>query len=109
MNEQIDPWFLENLVCPVDRGPLEFQNGELYSENGRRYPVIDGVPVMLQDDVENTIGIADESLRRANDSSAADPRAPEFYLESLGIVEEENILGTSNRSEFASDGGVPSE
>ncbi|MDB5452165.1 MAG: Methyltransferase protein [Caulobacteraceae bacterium] len=86
----LDPWYIENLVCPVDRSPLSFDGQALVSGTGRRYPVIDGLPVMLLSDERQTIGVARASLRRAQgDVSVIDARAPEFYLESLGISDEE--------------------
>ncbi len=47
---QIDPRLLEVLVCPVTRGPLEYDRaaGELISRGAKlAYPIRDGVPVML--------------------------------------------------------------
>ena len=44
---------------------------------------------MLLDDVPQTIPLAEMSLRRALSPEDADPRAPELYLESLGISEDE--------------------
>ena len=61
----IDPWFLENLVCPVDHRPLRLDADELACAGGHRYPIVDDVPVMLRADVPQTIGLADASLRRA--------------------------------------------
>ena len=84
----IDPWFIANLACPVDRGPLAAVNGKLVCAHGHLYPVVDGVPVMLRQDVPTTITLADASWRRAS-GAAADDRAPDLYLESLGIDEDE--------------------
>jgi len=44
---------------------------------------------MLLDDVKQTIGIARASLERAKRSVGMDERLPHFYLESLGVSEEE--------------------
>lgn len=46
----IDEKLLAILVCPVDRGGLT-DDGEFLTcrECGRRYPVEDGIPVMLAD------------------------------------------------------------
>lgn len=86
----LDPWYLENLVCPVDQTPLTFDGEALLAPSGRRYPVVDGLPVMLIEDRDQTIGIARASLDRANNrDGAADPRAPELYLESVGVSEDE--------------------
>ena len=49
----IDPKLLEILVCPVTRGPLEYDKarGELISKSaGLAYPVREGVPVMLPEE-----------------------------------------------------------
>ena len=84
----IDPWFLANLACPVDHHPLSGAGRELTCAAGHRYPVVDGVPVMLRPDVASTIALADASLRRAR-GEGADERAPDLHLESLGISDEE--------------------
>lgn len=49
----VDPRLLEVLVCPVTRGPLEYDRaaGELISRSARlAYPIRDGVPVMLPEE-----------------------------------------------------------
>jgi uncharacterized protein YbaR (Trm112 family) len=49
----IDRRMLESLVCPVTRGPLEFdaERGELISRHaGLAFPIRDGIPIMLPDD-----------------------------------------------------------
>ena len=83
----IDPWFLDSLVCPADRRPLRVDDGELACEAGHRFPVVDGVPVMLLPGPQ-TIALADASLKRAT-RNEHDSRAPELHLESLGISEAE--------------------
>lgn len=84
----LDPWFVENLACPVDHGSLSEVPGGLACASGHHYPVVDGVPVMLRTDVPSTIVLADTSLQRAKGASI-DQRAPDHYLESLGISEDE--------------------
>jgi uncharacterized protein YbaR (Trm112 family) len=49
----VDPRLLEILVCPVTKGPLEWDKarGELISrEAGLAFPVRDGVPIMLPEE-----------------------------------------------------------
>jgi uncharacterized protein YbaR (Trm112 family) len=49
----VDPRLLEILVCPVTRGPLEFDRArsELISRSARlAYPIRDGVPIMLPEE-----------------------------------------------------------
>lgn len=49
----MDPKLLEILVCPVCKGPLDYQKtaGELVCKPCRlAFPVRDGIPVMLEDE-----------------------------------------------------------
>jgi uncharacterized protein len=49
----VDPRLLEILVCPVTKGPLEYDraNNELISRKaGLAYPVRDGIPIMLPEE-----------------------------------------------------------
>lgn len=51
MDSPMDTKLLELLVCPVTKGPLEFDRArqELVSRSARlAYPVRDGMPVMLE-------------------------------------------------------------
>jgi SAM-dependent methyltransferase/uncharacterized protein YbaR (Trm112 family) len=88
MSAPLDPWFLGNLVCPIDRQALEAESGGLVCERGHRYPVVDGTPVMLRPDVTQTITLAEASMGRAA-GTLVDSRAPELHLESLGISDDE--------------------
>lgn len=56
------PWLREHLVCPADRTPLREDGNWLISQAGRRYPVVDGIPVLLRGDVEQTAWWAQKSL-----------------------------------------------
>ena len=50
---EVDPALLEILVCPVTRGPLDYdrQKDELVSRGARlAYPIRDGVPIMLPEE-----------------------------------------------------------
>jgi uncharacterized protein len=49
----VDPKLLEILVCPLTRGPLEFDAGrqELISRSAKlAYPIRDGIPIMLPEE-----------------------------------------------------------
>ena len=51
--EKVDPKLLEILVCPVTKGPLEYdaEKQELISRQaGLAYPIRDGIPIMLRDE-----------------------------------------------------------
>ncbi len=56
MNERrsgVDPKLLEILVCPVTKGPLDYdqEHNELVSRKaGLAYPIRDGIPIMLAEE-----------------------------------------------------------
>jgi uncharacterized protein len=58
----MDTKLLELLVCPVTKGPLEYnrEKQELVSRSARlAYPVRDGLPVMLESEART---LTDEEL-----------------------------------------------
>ncbi len=58
----MDTRLLELLVCPVTKGPLEYdrEKQELVSRSARlAYPVRDGLPVMLENEARP---LSDEEL-----------------------------------------------
>jgi uncharacterized protein YbaR (Trm112 family) len=67
MNQPLDPELAKILVCPITKAPL-IQSGEwLYSTNSanrKKYPIRDGIPVML---VEEAIDVDEEEFQRARD------------------------------------------
>jgi len=51
--ESIDPKLLEILVCPLTKGPLEYDpvRQELISRKAKlAYPIRDGIPIMLPEE-----------------------------------------------------------
>jgi hypothetical protein len=66
----MDPKLLELLVCPVTKGPLDFdrEKQELISRSARlAYAVRDGIPIMLEAEART---LSDEELQ------ALPPRTP---------------------------------
>jgi uncharacterized protein YbaR (Trm112 family) len=58
----MDIRLLELLVCPVTKGPLEFdsEKQELLSRSARlAYPVRDGIPILLENEART---LTDEEL-----------------------------------------------
>jgi hypothetical protein len=58
----MDTRLLELLVCPVTKGPLEYdrEKQELISRSARlAYPVRDGIPIMLENEART---LTDEEL-----------------------------------------------
>ena len=50
---RIDPKLLEILVCPLTKGPLDYDAGrqELISRQARlAFPIRDGIPIMLPEE-----------------------------------------------------------
>ncbi len=50
---RVDPRLLEILVCPVSKGPLEYDAArqELISRTAKlAYPIRDGIPIMLPEE-----------------------------------------------------------
>lgn len=61
---RMDPKLLELLVCPVTKGPLDYdrERQELVSRSSRlAYPIRDGIPVMLEEQART---LSDEELER---------------------------------------------
>ena len=55
----IDKELLEILACPLDKKPVALEGDRLVcSQCGRRYPIVDGIPVMLIDEAELPEGAA---------------------------------------------------
>ena len=80
----IDPWYLQHLACPRDRSPLSPEDTSLVCRQGHRYPVVDGVPVMLLAEAPETIGVAAASL-----AAAAEPDPAGLYVETLSLSDDE--------------------
>ena len=74
----------ELMACPRDHSSLSLQGNQFLCEHGHSYPIIDGIPVFLLEEREQTIGVARYSLRAAR--SAAD--GP-LYLDTIGVSEVE--------------------
>lgn len=56
LSAEVDPRLLEILVCPVSRGPLDYDRArsELISRKARlAYPIRDGVPIMLPEEARD--------------------------------------------------------
>jgi uncharacterized protein YbaR (Trm112 family) len=49
----IDDEFLKILACPVDHAPVVREGDRIVCTScGRRYPIRDGIPIMLIDEAE---------------------------------------------------------
>ncbi|MDR0479144.1 MAG: Trm112 family protein [Burkholderiaceae bacterium] len=60
----MDTRLLQLLVCPVTKGPLDYdrEKGELISRSARlAYPVRDGIPIMLESEAR---AVSPEEIER---------------------------------------------
>lgn len=60
--QQVDPKLLEILVCPLTRGPLDYdaEAQELISRQAKlAYPIRDGIPIMLVEEARKLDGAND--------------------------------------------------
>ena len=58
-SNDVDPKLLEILVCPLTKGPLEYDRAaqELVSRQaGLAFPIRDGIPIMLVDEARSLDG-----------------------------------------------------
>jgi len=60
------------LACPRDQHPLVPSHGALLCDNGHRYPIIEGIPILLREDVAHTHWVADLSIEAARRGAALD-------------------------------------
>lgn len=61
----MDPKLLELLVCPVTKGPLDYdkEKQELISRSARlAYPIRDGIPIMLESEARQVSAEEIESM-----------------------------------------------
>jgi len=75
---------LNLLECPRDHAVLRFEGAHLCCAFGHRYPIVNGVPVFLLAEKEQTIGIAAKALNAAENEIGAP-----LYVDTLGLSEDE--------------------
>jgi len=81
--------FFESLVCPRDRSSLEPTGSYLMCEHGHKYPIVDGIPVLLLGDKQQTIEIAEASLAAASQFAEGVSPVDALFTSTLGISEDE--------------------
>ncbi len=66
MAPSLDPELLDILICPITRSKLRQEGAALVSEKGGlRYPIRDGIPVLLPDEAELPEGVSSlEAFKR---------------------------------------------
>jgi len=87
-HESIDTSLLRLLECPRDHSAVRVEGDHLCCAQDHSYPIVNGVPVFLLAEKEQTIGAATESLRAA-ESKIGDP----LYVNTLGGLSESERRG----------------
>src|SRR5258705_4980848 len=97
----MDPWYLENLVCPRDHQRLEVFGEQLICSKSHAYPIVEGMPMILLDDKAKSRKFADMSRVVTRGRTESNPTPP-FYWETLGVNDEERngILELSENGNF---------
>jgi len=86
----MDRGLLEILICPRHQDhPLEERGEDLVCPCGCEYPVVQGVPVLLRDDIEQTLWVANASLEKARQLRSLPFANPDFCLETIGVSPEQ--------------------
>jgi len=80
----LNPLLLNILACPRCHSELNLATGRLSCRSGHSYPIVDGVPVFVLPEKEQTIGIASASY----DAAASGSGGP-LYLSTIGLSDVE--------------------
>ena len=73
------------LVCPVDGSSLSLEGEQLVSARGARYPIVNGVPVLLPPDGSNDTLECIQAGREAAAQGVQDP----YYIDACGCSDAE--------------------
>jgi ubiquinone/menaquinone biosynthesis C-methylase UbiE/uncharacterized protein YbaR (Trm112 family) len=95
MNE----WLQHSLACPRDKLAVQLSDTTLTCSRGHKYPVVDGIPVMLRDDVEPTHPYIRKTLDKVNRwklTGEFDEDHPAGEGEIDGFVQHEVLFTSGN-------------
>lgn len=81
----MDQWLIDNLVCPRHKEDLGYDESYLSCPRGCQYPVVDGIPVMLLSEAEQTMSLANTSMKLSETANIDGG----LYLDSLGVSAEQ--------------------
>lgn len=85
-----------DLICPRHGSPLVRGDESMDCPAGHSFPVVEGIPILLRDDVEQTIGLATASLAAGRHRNGAP-----LYLDTVGISDEEARIAKTLRNSAA--------
>jgi SAM-dependent methyltransferase len=96
-----DPWFERELVCPRDKRDLRRDGDHLVCQQLHNYPIIDGIPIMLIEDVSQTapdvtrrsLAVADWMVLETA-AHAAPNCAVDSYVQKVIVGTNGNLYGS---------------
>jgi SAM-dependent methyltransferase len=93
----LDEEFLQLIVCPRDKQDLRQECDWLLCPSGHRYRILDGIPILLVSEVEQTHYEGTRALAEAEDGNA--PKLPEI-LAKPGEIDPfvKEMIGATNGS-----------
>ena len=101
----IDSWFLQNLVCPKDKLSLELSENNLICANGHVYPVVEGIPIMLPNDITHThIGVSRKTFDLVKSATFKSPDPLLGENEEVDRFVQKEIAGSNSNLYRASIG-----
>jgi SAM-dependent methyltransferase/uncharacterized protein YbaR (Trm112 family) len=80
----MDPRLINILECPRCHSELELEGGLIFCNSGHHYPIVDGIPVFILPEKEQTIGVA-----LASYDAAAHGAGGPLYLNTIGLSDAE--------------------
>lgn len=89
MQQTLSEFLSLRLVCPRDGLGLTSERSFLFCPAGHQYPIVEGIPVLLLDEREQTIGIARDSLAAARKVAGGENSIDPYFTSTLGINDAE--------------------
>ena len=75
----MDEWLKANLVCPRDKRKLQIQGDRLTCSENHAYPIVDGIPIMLLEEIEHIHDYITETLAKAAEFQASENKETESF------------------------------
>jgi len=87
-------WLLDRLACPRDRKPLVIDRERMVCQAGHEYPIVDGIPVLLVNDLPATHPCLDETMSIA-ETGASGSDVTEVVGQQVDPYVQNEILKTN--------------
>jgi uncharacterized protein YbaR (Trm112 family) len=94
----VDPQLMKMLECPQCHSELELAAGQLFCHSGHNYPIVDGVPVFVLPEKEQTIEAALASYEAAVNATGGP-----LYLKTIGLS---GVEKAAIETDWVREGGV---